>query len=238
MACGVYGMNLFCNISQAHSAPFTNPFSALFFRFHRITPLRFPRNIPVSSEKVPFPSWSALTIRIWHCRNSLNLPVKPTGSNIRLFVISADHSTQAFTPEYQNAWGDVAIPIILYHPGDSTLRGVDSSGVIQQIDIMPGVLSYLHYNKPYLAFGEKFTGNQRLNFAVFSGNDYRWIENNYLLFFDGKQSKALFNYRTDRSFSNNLLEVKKDTALLMEKHLKAFIQQYNNRLLRNKLVAK
>lgn len=237
---GVWGIwdEPFLQYFSSTLSTFHQPFFSTVFSVSSHHPFKVPAQYTGQFRKGPIPVLECISYTDMALRKFFESASKTDWFKHTLFVISADHSTQAFTPEYQNAWGDVAIPIVLYHPGDSTLRGVDSSGVIQQIDIMPGVLSYLHYNKPYLAFGEKFTGGQRLNFAVFSGNEYRWIENDYLLFFDGKQSKALFNYKTDRFFSNNLLEAEKDTALLMEKHLKAFIQQYNNRLLRNKLVAK
>lgn len=212
------------------------PFFSTFFSVSSHHPFKIPTQYAGQFKKGPIPVLECINYTDMALRKFFDSASKTDWFHNTLFVIAADHSTQAFSHEYQNAWGDVSIPIVLYHPGDSTLRGVDSSGVIQQIDIMPGILSYLHYKKPYLAFGERFTGNSRLNFAVSPGNDYKWIENDYLLFFDGHQSKALFNYRKDRFFSYNLLGEEKDTALQMERHLKAFIQQYNNRLVRNKLV--
>ncbi|MBX3255279.1 MAG: sulfatase-like hydrolase/transferase [Chitinophagaceae bacterium] len=214
------------------------PFFSTFFSVSSHHPFKIPEQYTGQFKKGPIPVLECIGYTDMALRRFFESAAKTDWFRNTLFVISADHSTQAFSREYQTAWGDVAIPIILYHPGDTTLRGVDSSGVIQQIDIMPGVLSYLHYQKPYLAFGEPFTGSGRLNFAVSPGNDYRWIENDYLLFFDGRQSKALFNYRTDRFFEHNLLEEKKDTVARMEKHLKAFLQQYNNRLVKNRLVVK
>ncbi|MGN6492623.1 MAG: LTA synthase family protein [Agriterribacter sp.] len=235
---GVWGIwdEPFLQYFSKSLSTFQQPFFSTIFTVSSHHPFKVPPQYTGHFAKGPIPVLECISYTDMALKKFFESAAKTDWFKNTLFIISADHSTQAFTPEYQNAWGDAAIPIVLYHPGDSTLRGVDSSGVIQQIDIMPGVLSYLHYNKPYLAFGEKFTGNNRLNFAVFSGNDYRWIENDHLLFFDGQQSKALFNYKTDRLFTRNLLQDEKDLTQRMEKHLKAFIQQYNNRLLKNKLV--
>lgn len=100
---------------------------------------------------------------------------------------------------------------------------------------MPSVLSYLHYPNPYFAFGESVFDKNRKNFSVTFTGTYRWIENDYLLVFDGTRSTGLFNYKTDRLFTQNLLN--RDTALAasMETSLKAYIQQYNNRLIQNRL---
>ncbi|MBX2921517.1 MAG: sulfatase-like hydrolase/transferase [Chitinophagaceae bacterium] len=237
---GIWGIwdEPFLQYFSSTLSSFKQPFFSTFFSVSSHHPFKVPEQYTGQFKKGPIPVLECIGYTDMALRKFFESAAKTNWFRNTLFVISADHSTEAFNREYQNARGDVAIPIVLYHPGDSTLRGADSSGVIQQIDLMPGILSYLHYQKPYLAFGEPFTGNKRLNFAVTPGNDYRWIENEYLLFFDGKQSKALFNYRTDRFLEHNLLEEKKDTALQMERHLKAFLQQYNNRLIKNNLVVK
>ena len=151
-----------------------------------------------------------------------------------LFVISADHATISYHPEYQNAWGDVAIPIILYAPGDSSLNGMHN-GYIQQIDVMPTVLNYLHYYKPYVAYGGNALDSNRMQFSICYNGGYRWIEDDYLLFFDGTKASSLYNFKKDRLFKNNVLMQETQVAATMEKHLKAFMQQYNNRLIENRL---
>jgi len=100
---------------------------------------------------------------------------------------------------------------------------------------MPTVLSMLQYNKPYVAFGKNVLASNKLNFAVSYGAGYRWIEGDYLLFFDGNKSQSLYNYHTDRLMKDNLVKKEPDLTARLEKDLKAFIQQYNNRLLRDKL---
>ncbi len=72
-----------------------------------------------------------------------------------VFVISADHaSAQIKVPEYNTAWGYFSIPIFFFQPG-ADWHSFDSE-IIQQIDIMPTILGALHYDKPYVAFGEIF----------------------------------------------------------------------------------
>jgi hypothetical protein len=38
------------------------------------------------------------------------------------------------------------------------MTGTDSSRLVQQIDILPSVLGYLHYDKPYFAYGKNIFG--------------------------------------------------------------------------------
>ena len=121
-----------------------------------------------------------------------------------LFVITADHATVTYHPEYKTAVGDLAIPLIFFHPGDSSLRG-RQDGIVQQIDIMPTVLGYLGYDKPYLAFGKDRFADQAPDFAVCYNGMYHWFEGDHLLQFDGQQTKGLYRFKTDRLLRENLM---------------------------------
>lgn len=217
---------------------FKQPFFSTIFSVSSHHPFKVPPQYAGKFKKGPLPVMECIGYTDMALRKFFENASHTDWFKNTLFVISADHSTVAYHPAYQNAWGDIAIPILLYHPGDSSLRGVDSSGVIQQIDLMPSILSYLNYNKPFFAFGENVFNPQRLNFSVYYNSGYRWIENNYLLYFDGKRSKSLFDYKNDKLLEKNLLDSEPEIAERMERHLKAFIQQYNNRLIRNQLINK
>lgn len=217
---------------------FKQPFFSTIFSVSSHHPFKVPPQYAGKFKKGPLPVMECIGYTDMALRKFFENASHTDWFKNTLFVISADHSTVAYHPAYQNAWGDIAIPILLYHPGDSSLRGVDSSGVIQQIDLMPSILSYLNYNKPFFAFGENVFNPQRLNFSVYYNSRYRWIENNYLLYFDGKRSKSLFDYKNDKLLEKNLLDSEPEIAERMERHLKAFIQQYNNRLIRNQLINK
>jgi phosphoglycerol transferase MdoB-like AlkP superfamily enzyme len=215
---------------------FKQPFLSTIFSVSSHHPFKVPPQYAGKFKKGPLPVMECIGYTDMALRKFFETASRTDWFKHTLFIISADHSTEAYQPTYQNAWGDIAIPILLYHPGDTTLRGVDSSGVIQQIDIMPSVLSYLHYDKPFFGFGKNVFDQQRLNFSVYYNSGYRWVENEYLLFFDGVSSKALFNYRADSLLQKNLIDAEPAIVKDMERHLKAFIQQYNNRLIRNQLV--
>jgi phosphoglycerol transferase MdoB-like AlkP superfamily enzyme len=59
-----------------------------------------------------------------------------------LFVITADHTSKHYLPEYDNEIGNYRIPMIFYHP-TWKMPAVDPQMVVQQIDIMPTVLDML-----------------------------------------------------------------------------------------------
>ena len=163
--------------------------------------------------------------------------------NNTLFVITADHVSQQIDPFYCTSLGNYSVPIIFYAPGDPALHGYDEERVVEQIDIMPTVLGYLHYDMPYIAFGlDLFNTPANEGFALHwlpesSGYEYVWGD--YALQFDGKDMTAAYQFRTDSTFSHNVLNtMPRDTRDQMERHMKSIIQQYMQRMTTDNLVIK
>ncbi len=152
-----------------------------------------------------------------------------------LFVITADHTGPAGQFQYQTRTGIYKIPIIYYSPADY-LKG-STNVVTQQSDILPGILSYLHYAGNFSAFGTNVFSDKDEHFAInYMNNSYQYISNEYVLQFDGEHSTGLYDYHNDVNLEHNLLAEKTNEALPFEKKLKAIIQQYQQGMLHNKLV--
>ncbi|WP_300596589.1 LTA synthase family protein [Niabella sp.] len=215
---------------------FPQPFFSSIFSVSSHHPFKVPQQYEGKFKKGPLPVMECIGYTDMALQRFFAKARQQPWFGNTLFVITADHATVSYHPEYQNAWGDIAIPILLYAPGDSSFRGIDP-GVIQQLDIMPTVLGYLHYNKPYLAFGENVLQRKTPGFTYQYAGDHRWIEGNQLLFFDGKKATGLYDFKKDRLMKTNLLQDSIKQAAAMEQRVKAFIQQYNNRLIRNQLIA-
>lgn len=152
-----------------------------------------------------------------------------------LFVITADHaSAQIRLKEYNTAWGYFSIPIFFFEPGRPMMPMAPE--IIQQIDIMPTVLSRLHYDKPYVAFGRDIFDPRSTPEAFnFLDDTYQSFRGDYLLQFDGTRSVGLYDFRNDKLLSRNLVQVLPDTVLSMENELKAFLQSYKNRMVDDNL---
>lgn len=155
-----------------------------------------------------------------------------------LFVITADHaSAQTRLTDYQSPVGYFEIPIFFYRPGADWHEM--NPTIIQQIDIMPTILGELHYNKPFLAFGRDIFRDKTQPFAFnYLDNTYQAFRGNYFLQFDGHRTTGLYDFKSDRRLRNNLSSQLPDTVAAMESYLKAFIQQYNNRMVDDNLTVK
>lgn len=150
-----------------------------------------------------------------------------------LFVFTADHSVDSGIKEYYTSVNRFAIPIFFYKPDDS-LKGVDN-GLAEQIDIMPTILSYLNFPDPYIAFGHNLLNpNGRRLVINYIDGAYQFMMGDYAIYMTDDKLTALYNWKTDPELADNLLG---KVDLTKEEQLqKAIIEQFNNRLVDNRLV--
>jgi len=157
--------------------------------------------------------------------------------NNTIFVITADHTSEAYQPFYKNRVGQYAVPIIFYQPQGDTAG--HQNRIAQQTDILPTLLDMLHYPKPFIAFGSSVlrTDEPRFSLSFLNGN-YQLLQNGYSWQTDYNVSSALYNFKEDSLLKKNLVGEQKNIEADMDKLLKSVIQQYNNRMIENKLSAK
>lgn len=151
-----------------------------------------------------------------------------------LFVLTADHTNQVTLPEYATAKGLFEVPIAFYSP-KWTKGELRMEGAVSQTDIMPSVLAYLGYSKPFFAFGENaLTQAKQHPWAVcYNHPVYQLLTDSLLLQFDGKEVRAVYDYHSDPMLQHNIAD-KADTEAL-QTYLRAYIQQYIYRLTTNQL---
>ena len=206
-----------------------------------------PFNVPERYEKTftegPLPIHRAIKCSDHALRLFFDMARKQPWFNNTIFVFTADHTNMLQYPESNTSLGVFSIPIAIYDPSGELPSGI-KPGIAQQIDIMPTVLRILGYNKPYLAFGKNLlTNSVTPNWSVNFCNDiYQYIEDDYILQFDGERTTALYNYINDPLLKNNLLnnsEFRTQNSELIDHmtlRLKAIIQSYMQRMLENRLV--
>lgn len=154
--------------------------------------------------------------------------------NNTIFVICSDHTNLSDHAEYQTDLGLFAGPVIFYAPGDTTLVG-NRPGIAQQIDVMPTVLGYLGYEKPYISFGVDLLhtpAEETFAVSYFNGI-YQILKGGYFVQFDGNNVIAVYD-ETDKLLKNNIVDKVDVSSTVI--FLKAFIQQYMSRMNENRLV--
>ena len=151
-----------------------------------------------------------------------------------IFVITADHIGRAFDKKFTNSYSKYQIPMLIYTP-DSTFRG-KYQRVVNQTDLMPTILSYLHYPKDYNAFGFDVFKEDNPRYAyTYSNGIYQILDGEYILFFDGNESRGFFNYKKDPELANDISKEKEEKKAEMEDYIKALIQIHNELMIDNKI---
>ncbi len=149
-----------------------------------------------------------------------------------LFVITADHTATSDNPLYQNRQGIYSIPLVFFMPGDN-LQG-KSSKTGQHIDILPSIMSYLHYDEPYFAFGQNVFDTSKSGFAItYMNENYQLIESNYTFITDYQEKEEYYQFKDDTVPG----QIAPDSAM-MHRKLNAFIQNYNSALINNRMQAR
>lgn len=157
-----------------------------------------------------------------------------------LFVVTADHTSGSSTlPEYQTLWGRYRIPMLFYKPDE--IQPTRLSAATQQIDVVPSVLDFLHFDKPFTAFGRSVFAQNRQDTEggvsfQFDGNLFQIQDKNNILIFDGQDIKGFFDYKKDPLLHTDLKEKEKDKAENLVQKLKAVVQQHHKVMVHNRFV--
>jgi phosphoglycerol transferase MdoB-like AlkP superfamily enzyme len=154
-----------------------------------------------------------------------------------IFVFVADHCNQIYYDEFQKPINRFAVPIIIYKP-NSKLVGVNTD-LAQQIDIYPTILDMIGYKKPFRSWGRSlFDTKTSTPFVINStGNIYQFSKGNYICTFDGKNAIGFYD-KNDKGLKKNLIDARNLEMNALELNCKAFIQDYMDRVVDKKLVAK
>jgi len=155
-----------------------------------------------------------------------------------LFVITPDHcSPMSSNAYYASGTGRYEIPIIFYAPGDQELKGRRNNVLMQQMDIMPSILDYLHFDKPFFSFGNSVFRGLKSRFVInqLSGV-YHWINAGNQMVITDDKVQEIYAFPSDSLRKHNLLKDRSFKVNLSSLKLwQAFVQVYNQSLIENKM---
>ena len=168
-----------------------------------------------------------------------------------IFAITSDHTNMVALDEYKTDLGGFCSPVIFYDPSGQMGSGMKDA-IAQQTDILPTILGHLGYDKPYLSFGKDLLATPAdSTWAVnYLNGIYQYVKYGHVLQFDGVKAKGLYAL-SDSLMQHNLLKdtLPSPTTLhpspftlhhpspeVMERQLKAIIQQYMERMTENRLM--
>ncbi|MCQ2216395.1 MAG: sulfatase-like hydrolase/transferase [Bacteroidales bacterium] len=213
------------------------PFCTALFSLSSHHPFQVPKEFEGRFPQGPLPVEQCIGYSDNALRTFFNMAKNEPWYNNTLFVLTADHSSIPDHPEYKNNAEAFAIPIIFFAPGDPDFEHLDDYSIAQQADITPTILSYLGVNKSFLSFGKDLrTTPKEDRFAInFKDGVYQYFNNDTLAYYDGKIITGLFDLRNDPMLEKNLVDESLATKENMTKRVRAYLQQYNNRMIEDRL---
>lgn len=234
---GVWGIwdEKFLQFFAGKMNTFRQPFFTTVFTVSSHDPFKLPSEYDTVFKGGPLPQQRTIQYSDYAIRRFFQSASKMPWFKHTLFVFTADHvGFQSQYSKYHSVPGTSSIPVFFYKPEENW--PFFKQEMINQIDIMPTVLGYLHYDKPYIAFGRDVFAEDKPPYAInYLNNTYNYFRNDYLLQYTNNKPVALYNYKDDFTQQHNLLSKLPDTVNAITSQLRAFIQQYNNRIADNNL---
>lgn len=233
---GIWGIwdEEFFQFSAETMSNFKQPFLSTLFSVSSHHPFKVPKRYKGKFPQGTLKMHQVIGYTDYAMKRFFEAASKTDWYQNTIFVFTADHTNQTEHRQYQTSLGHHAVPIIFFDPSGE-LTGI-SQNVAQQIDIMPTILSYLNYDKPYFAFGNNLLNDSINHFAInSSGNIYQMAMGDYFIQFDGNTEIGFYNFKDDVLLMDNLVEQQLPEMESMTQVIKAFIQQYVNRMIDNKL---
>ena len=212
------------------------PFMATLFSTSSHHPFKVPKKYENSFDKGTLQIHKTLGYTDFALKQFFNsIKDKPWFQNT-LFVITADHTNQTWYSEYKKPINRFAVPILFYDPNDDIAKQNDN--LAQQIDIYPTILNAIGYKKPFFSLGRSLIDPQSKPFVItHNGNVFYVLGQKYICIFDGQKTIGFYHIN-DKELKNKLIRNADEDMLELEKHGKAFIQNYMSRVMERKLYYK
>lgn len=250
-----YGMNEYANTSdydgnwgiydhkfiqffaeKLSSSP--KPFLSTFFSLSSHMPYSIPDEFEEKFKNVKDPKLRSYLYTDYSLRMFFEYAKTKLWYTNTLFVILPDHTPDAIDKYYDTKVSYYKIPILFYDPtfnwkGESTI-------VADQIDVMPTILDYLHFDHTFYAFGKSLLSEKMNNSMTVNYRDgiYQCIDSSYVLQFSNNEVISFYNYKEDWYLTKNLKDNNSTRLIEMRDYLKAFIQKYNATLIDNNYTKK
>ena len=159
--------------------------------------------------------------------------------NNTIFAFVNDHPNQTYYDLYKEPITGKGAAIMFYSPNPNLVPKGVNSDIAQQIDIYPSLVDLMGYHKPFRSWGRSVFANfpdETPRAFISDALMYQMMQGNYIYIIDETGKVNGVYKKEDGALKNNLLG-KEDNAEIQKgiKDLKAFMQDYMDRIINHKL---
>lgn len=154
-----------------------------------------------------------------------------------LFVLTADHPAQTKSKYYLQINGKFKVPLAFFDPNGS-LKG-SSEKIAKHADVPSTILGLLGDSVKVLNFGQDLFTNDPGFMVNLKSNGFHFRSEGLVVLFNGEQLTKVF-LEKDSLIENNIINYESYQSKIkrVEKLGKAYLQQYSQRIIENKLTVK
>lgn len=215
------------------------PFAAGVFTLSSHHPFKLPKGyeLPEGNYATDFEKTMRYTDDA--LRNFFGTISKYDWFDSTIFVIVGDHvNPEHRFDNYLNGYGQYQIVTAFYAP--SIIKPSNTNIMAQQTDIGVSLIAALGYNDSIFSFGRNvFDSLQEPCFTSYLNNIYQYSDGKDMLQSDGNNITAVFDLEDDPCLYNNLYKVGEEERWNgLNNKFRMLLQQYNNRMINNKLYIK
>ena len=151
-----------------------------------------------------------------------------------LFIFTGDHTGSGSIPANADRYVLYQIPLLFYHPLATSREGAGT--MMQQVDIMPSLFSYLGIDTPLFSYGRNVFDRNTTPCAVnYLSGVYQFFTPEFALQFDGEKSIGFYPLPFGIGAGKNVMNEYPAEKQASEQKLKALIESYTTRMSRNML---
>ena len=213
------------------------PFFNVLFTISNHPPHAIPPELEKQFSTAPSPQLKTVMYTDFALKQFFQKARKQSWFANTLFIFTADHTPASKDFTYSNSIGRLGIPLMFYHPSDSSFKGIDSQ-IVGQVDLMPTILDLTGYKGDIFSFGTSiFKRNKDFTVAQIAGEFIIFMkvdEQAYAMTWRDEQVQGLYELK-DREMKENLKDELPQLVKIMETQLKAIIQVHNHSMIYNDL---
>ncbi len=156
-----------------------------------------------------------------------------------IFIIIGDHGCRDLKNTiYDSSFILPHITLMIFTPDGSLQPTRIDDKCVSQLDIPATILSLTHYNRPYISLGQNILSSAHPGYALmYIHGEYQVCGNKYTVRLspDFRQAESVFDTTVDYSMKKPLKVYDRKEVKKMIEWAGAFMQDYTNRLIGNKL---
>ena len=212
-----------------------SPFLGVMFTLSSHSPFDVPEKYKNIFPKGTLPIHETIGYADYSLKKFFEVAKKMSWFDSTLFVITADHPSTLYHEEYNSDMAFFRVPIVLYNPSQN-LKGIDST-VVQHIDILPTIMNYIGYNKPFFSLGKDMLNDSIDHYVVVNNigaKAHCVIWKNSVLHYYEDRLMGMYDIN-DNGFTKNIHKYRNEMVPAMELRYNAFLQQFNNSILNDRM---